>query len=367
MTPIILSGSRAGQILSYVLTEIIVLLSVLQMFLTASVPALKIFQIPVEILLGVFLIIGCLTIKHSRSHALLIIIFVTVTVLSLVNVSVSIFMVAAKQHGLAVLALLYFSKRCHKSTLIPIVVLATLSLLLMNFFSPKSVAAYINLASDTDFNNSRFGGVFLNVHFNAFFLATALIYYSYKTHLFGIGFLIITITASKFILVSYVGNQIGKLRVFQYLSKSQVVRICILALSFAIFLINSQEIISFFDSEPFGLSLNSASVILMQLADPVYYTIMLNPLPSDVISVSDRALALYPGHDGYIEVGYFALASRSGIFFGGLYLFFLLRKAFYFRIFILLGLLHLNYIFSPLIIYMFLTYSKEIKIILAKK
>ena len=346
--------------LSYFITEGVVALSIIQMFLTATIPSLKVFQPPVEIALLALLVYACTTIKYDRWQVLLLATFVSVTALSLMTTTLPVFMVNAKQNGLAVLTLVYFSKAGHHSRFILPVVVVTLALLGLNKLVPDALGPFIGMAFDPQFNLSRFGGFFLNAHFNAYFLATAFIYYGSKTRFFGFDLVFLYITGSKYVLVSYLASQASKLGFIRYLTRFRLLMFLSLVLGVSFLIDNSRELIIFFDSKPFGLSLNSASVIIMQLFDPVYYKIFLNPLPAELINVSADAAETYSGHSGDIEIGYLYVASQCGVFLGTIYLFMLFRNASYYRIFIFFSLLHVPYIFSPLIIYMMIFYSKDI-------
>src|SRR5205823_2366692 len=120
-------------------------------------------------------------------------------------------------------------------------------------------------------------------------------------------------------------------------------------------------LIELFDTDELG----SGAIILMQLFDPAYYQVLLNPLPSGNIDVTSGAKALYGIHDGYNEIGYFHLATVMGAFLAALYLSMLLKYTRHFRVFILLVLLHFGFhVLSPLIVYMLVTYSREIHLLL---
>jgi hypothetical protein len=75
-----------------------------------------------------------------------------------------------------------------------------------------------------------------------------------------------------------------------------------------------------------GETQNSLIVIVLQLIDPVYYTILLNLFPSGTISVPEAAKLLYLKHDGHIELGFLMLAGQSGVLLGSVYLLLLLKN-----------------------------------------
>jgi hypothetical protein len=274
-------------------------------------------------------------------------------------------MINAKQNGMAVLTLLYFSKAGVKSRLIFPVFFISVVLLIVNQVTPEVVAPLIALTFNDEFNLSRFGGFFLNAHFNAFFLAIALIYYGYKRRLYGFGLVILYITASKFVLVSYFSSLITKTAFIKNIAQSRLIALVgLIGLILSVLLLvkNSNNLIYYLASEPYGLSFTSVVIILMQLFDPIYYTILLNPFPGEILGVSADAIHAYSGYDGHIEIGYLYLASQLGFFLGIIYLYMLLRFGLYFRTFILVSLLHGAFILSPLVIYMVVFYSREIRL-----
>ena len=353
-------------LVNYLLTESIVILSVLQMFLSATIPSLKIFQIPVELALLWLLLYACTTIKYDRWQLLLVWTFVFVTALSFTTNSLPIIMVNLKQNGLAILALMYFSKAGYKSKLILPICILTLSLVIVNMIVPGALDPFIDKALMYDFNQSRFGGFFLNTHYNALFLSTALIYYGHKRNLYFIGLPVIYLTYSKYVLAAYFLSLIVKFKFINKLAKSRMILFILFILFiYFIYLLKDAvpDVVNYLETRPFGLNLRSASIILLQLFDASYYSIYLNPLPGELLGHPSNSVSQYSalGHTGHIEIGYLYLASTFGIFLGSLYLYIFLKHALYFRTFVLIVLLHSYLIFTPLLIYMILVYSRDIK------
>ena len=123
------------------------------------------------------------------------------------------------------------------------------------------------------------------------------------------------------------------------------------------------DVVNYLETRPFGLNLRSASIILLQLFDTSYYSIFLNPLPGELLGHPSDSVSQYNAlrHTGHIEIGYLYMASTFGIFLGSLYLYVFLKHAMYYRTFVLIVLLHSYLIFTPLIIYMILVYSRDIE------
>ncbi len=345
------------------LMECIVALSVMQMILATTIPSIKVFQIPVELLLAGFLAYKVGTIKLRAEHVFLIAIFVFVTIGSFYTLGLGTFLVTTKQNVLGVLSLIVFSSIKFSSRLIfPVVVVTSLMILVARIL-PEQMLPFISLTFNVEYNQSRFGGIFFNAHFNAFFLAIALIYYGRQRFLFGGGLLLVYLAASKFIFVSYLANLFCSWLFSAYgISKNQLFIWGILTGFVAVLSAGmywSEELTDAMViwNTGSGGTQNSLVVIVLQLIDPAYYTVLLNPFPSGAIDVTEAAKLLYRKHDGYNEIGFFALATQSGLFLGVLYLALLLKKAPLYLVFILFSLQHGNYIMSPLCVYMLVTYS----------
>lgn len=173
--------------LSPFLNESIVALSIIQLFLSATIPALKFFQIPVELILMALLLLGCSTVKLDKWQLLLLSILLMVTAFSVVTSDIIIFMSMGKNNIIGVLTLIYFSNVSFKSKLISPVFIVTSLILVISFINPETVSPLIALAINEEFNSSRFGGIFLNAHINAYFMGIILIYYSQLRYIYGLG------------------------------------------------------------------------------------------------------------------------------------------------------------------------------------
>ncbi|HUX91559.1 MAG TPA: hypothetical protein VMV48_12820 [Gallionellaceae bacterium] len=358
-------GYIARSTSNLLLNEGIVALAALQMFLASTIPSLKVFQIPVELMLLTALLYACTTIKFDRWQVLLLFIFSFVTTASLLTTDFATFGVNAKQNGLAVLSLLYFSKVTFKSRLIYPIFITSLCLMIINRFEPEMVLPFIALTYNEDFNLSRFGGVFLSAHFNAFFLAIALIYYGQLRRLYGLGVWIVYFADSKFIFASYVANLLATSPVARFLIKFRraLIGAAVVFLLGSLYLLvkNVDSLIEFVLLANEDGSQNSAVVIILELVDPAYYKLLLNPFPSVLENGIPEGIRMtYGDHIGSCEIGLFNLATQSGIFLAVAYLLTLLKHARFYAVFILASLLHNNFIHSPLAVYMLVTYSREI-------
>lgn len=345
------------------LMECIVALSILQMFLAATIPSLKIFQAPIELVLAGLLAYKVCTVRLSGEHVLLIVVFVFVTLGSFFTQVLDTFLVNTKQNGIGVLSLICFSRVKFNSRLIFPVVAITSVMILVNRVAPELMLPFISLTFDVEYNTSTFGGIFLNSHFNAFFLAIAFIYYGQQRFLYGGGLVLVYIAASRFILVSYVANLVCSWLLPRYGVSRKIFLIwsmlAVLAVALCMGIYWAADLTELLVgwNASIGETQNSLVVIVLQLIDPAYYTVLLNPVPSGAIDVSGAAKLLYLKHDGHNEIGLFSLATQSGIFLGALYLALLLKNAQLYVAFILLSLLHNNFVMSPLCVYMMVTYS----------
>ncbi len=363
MTSTALDPKRPKPSRSNGLMECIIALSVLQMFFAAGIAPLKMFQVPVELLLVVLLAYKVCTVKLLTEHVFLIAVFVVVTLCSFFTQGIETFLVNAKQNGIGTLALVCFSRVKFNSMLIFPVVLVSCLMIIANRVYPGIMLPYISLTFDVAYNLSTFGGVFLNSHFNAFFIAIALIYYGQQRFLFGGGLLLVQLAASRFIFVSYVANLLctGLFRNYGVSKNARFIG-CMLSAMVVVLAAGmywADEITEVLVNWNTGMgeTQNSLVVIVLQLIDPAYYIVLLNLFPSGSIDVSAAARLLYLKHDGHNEIGFFSLATQSGMLLGGLYLALLLKNAKLYVAFILFSLLHNNFIMSPLCVYMMVSYS----------
>lgn len=363
-------NATSGKNLSGFLNETIVALSIFQIFLSATIPPLKFLQAPFELILIFLLGLGCSLMKLHRWHVFLFFLFLFVTLGGLVVSGTEAFLVNAKNNAMGIFALIYFSQTSFRSKLVFPIFLITSLLILLNLINPDFVRPLIALTFNFDYNLSRFGGFFLNTHYNAFFMSIALIYYAQMRYSVGvIGLWMVYLTSSKNILVSYLAQLLTILSVSGFVSKYRRKIIVLVLILFGLILFwavsNYSLILDFINDAVLGNRGNNISliIILMQLADPAYYTSLLNPFPAPqgyVENIKSTFSSIAFSHDGANEIGYFGLANQCGIFLAVSYLAMLLRNAKYYVVFILLSLFHNNFLFSPIAVYMMIEYSRRI-------
>lgn len=353
---------------SPVLNECIIVLAMLQVFLASTIPSLERFQIPVEIILITSLLCACTTIKYNRWQISLIIVFLAVTAASFAITDTRTFMVNAKQNGLGVLSLLYFSKVRFKSKIIFPVFMLTLLLVIIHRIDLEVLFPFIQLAEQKVYNLSRPGGVFLNAHYNGYFMSVAIIYYAYKfgykKTMYGLGLYVMFLTASKTLFLAYLAHVLSDATFFKYLVKYSLIIIAIVALGIYGIFQYRDVLIDYLNTPRYG----SGAVLINQLSDPAYYTVLLNPFPGGNIDVSMNAITtIRESVSGHNEIGYFAFVMRQGIFLAVIYFCMILKNAWFYRVFILFALIHNYFIVSPLIVYMIVTYSREIHYMLSSE
>ena len=366
-------NAASNKKLSFFLNEIIVTLLILQVFLSALIPDFKILQALVELTIFLFLCIGLIGISLSFSSQVLLFAFLIAMGGAFFLSTTDDFLRLLKNNGLAVLTLIYFTEISFRSKLIFPVILLSLCLMFAYQLSPEIIGAWISISANKEFNMSRFGGFFLDTHINALFLAIPFIYYAQMSFSRGaIGIVALSFTGSKYILVSYALQVIYSCTYFKFFRRHNL-ELWIIGVFSGIlivalipdFKLEVLKLMSTINTETAGKYF-SAQVILSQLLDPAYYTFLFNVFPSAYTPYIVGSIDLYSGetffHDGANEIGYFALFSQFGIFLSITFLCVLFRNTKYYRIFICLTLLHNNLLISPIIIYMLVQYSRDIRI-----
>lgn len=339
---------------------LIVLLSMAaQLFF--AIPALKTAQSTAEIVLFVVLLYACMTVTFGMWEAALLALLASMTVVSMLINDVAVLLVGVKQFGLAILCLIYFSRVRFRSRLILPAFAISVLLIVISRVAPAVLSPLIQISRSPEFNESRFGGLFLNTHYNAYFLAVALIYYGYRVRLSGAGPVIIFLTGSKFVFVSYVLNVVARYKVVRIFTRHPRVTFLVTMVVIATLWASRFELVGMLNTTEWM----SAYVILSQAFDPQFYRLVLNPFPGDYLAVVNGLQATYGVARYTNEIGFFALCIQGGLFLTVAYLAVLLRYARPYRIFILVSLLHYGFVLSPLIVYMIVTYSREIALMVS--
>ena len=336
------------------------------LLLTAILPEtnFKGFQIVSELSLIVILLYFIALEKLSKDDIFLLSIFVFIQIGSFFINDVYTWMLNAKLIGLAVLSAIYFSKRTFYTLRIKILFFLCIFLVFLQRiigYFPLPISKYLRtLADETE---GRPLGLFLNYHYTTFFLGVFLIGYTYRRSLKGLDYIILFMTGVLTSFISYLGQKIFNFfnlnKKFKSL-KSQVLLLIIFLLIFAlIFNIILNLLVQF------NISSESGLVVIYQMINPITYIRMLSFFPSDIFNYYEKNTYDYTG----LGVGSFELHGnemflvnlfvQSGAILAIAYLYFLLKKAPGFRIFIMLTLLHYSYLLSPLNIYIIFLFSKN--------
>ncbi len=316
----------------------------------------KVLQTGTEALLLALLLYAITTVKIGRWEAALGLLLTVMTAISFGINDLSVAVTNAKHFGLAILTLIYFSRVRHRSPLIVPAFALSVALIVLGRIAPEAVTPLMALAKDPEFNESRFGGLFLNAHYNAYFIAVALIYYGYRKRLYGFGSVVLYLTASKFVFVSYLANVAARFRVIALMTRYRAVTVGVGVLLLVI-VVQRQDAITEYLNTP---ELASASVIITQLLDSRFYQLILNAFPADYLTVVSNLKLDYNAVSISNEIGFFAMCIQGGTPLAILYLTVLMRHARFYRVFIVVSLLHYGFVLSPLIVYMIVTYSREI-------
>ncbi|RED18276.1 hypothetical protein [Pontivivens insulae] len=364
------------------LAHAIVSLATAQMVAAGLAATDGIVQSGIEVVLAALLAIVVAGTPIRRWEICLLGLLIVVTGFSFVTQSFHIAAVNAKQNVLGVLALVVFSRTRFRIWWIWFLVFLSVGLVYLGRYHFNLVLPYLHLFADPELNASRFGGLFLNVHYNAFFLAamfTALITVS-RIHWLGLW--VMYLTASKFVALAYIAQLGWRLFGKRFLGYRGLA------------IIGCITVGGIFAVEPYLAELidqrrfNSLYIILYQIGNIEYYERLVQFIPSSAIPIElnesfniqallvagricenhseyllaayaldtvERCLIIWP-HDGSNEIGLFALATHMGLPLGAAFLFLLLRAAKGFRLLILFSLIHNFFLLSPLILYIMLNY-----------
>lgn len=354
---------------SSTLNECIVGLSILELFLASTIPMLKIFQAPVELALIFLLFYGCSFLIIKKEDIFLFLLLIFATIFSYIYEDSVNFLITSKNNFLGILTLIYFSSVSFKSKLISPIFLLTTFLIILSIFLPELISPLIGITFNKEFNESRFGGIFFNAHINAYLMGILLIYISRSNFKYGlIGIPILFISGSATMFLSYAGQL-----VWNFLNKpifNKAIKKIILIFLAALIFIAIEDYVKILEyfylyNESHGNRYNSLIVILTQLGETSYYRQLLNPFPSISVQLDQDSYTRFipkigdSFHHGANEIGYFGLVNQCGIYLGVGFLVLLLKRARPYSIYILLTLLHYNFILYPIGIYMMIQYSRK--------
>ncbi len=334
----------------YLLNELIVFLMII-LTIIFSFSQLKAVQTSIELLLFSFFIFVSIQYRFKKQEFLLVLVFWFVTAASFFLNSFSVFLTNAKALGLAIYTMLYFTRVHHRSKLIDVTAICSICLMVINFINPSILSPIVELSKFSDFNKSRFGGIFFNAHLNGYFIAVWLIFILYQNRQYFPASLVVLMTGSKFVFVSYFFQGVPKRIYKKYLPM-------IIFMTIISFLFLSRWLVQLFNTA----KLVSLSVILYQLFDIRYYYYVLSIFPNDYV----ETIASAPLSEDFFnlagamianEIGYFQLFYQAGNILAVLYLMRYFKLANVYTIFIIISMLHYGFILSPIVVYMMVVFS----------
>jgi hypothetical protein len=264
-------------------------------------------------------------------------------------------MLNVKQFGLPILTLIYFKRRTDNSIFIHLAFLLCIILLVLQKIIghfPLPASQYmVNLKDEME---GRPLGLFLNYHFSAFFVSTYLLGYTYQKKSYLIDYFIVSLFGVFTSIFSYAGQKIYNIYFGNRKPLTLVKQYVIYFLSLFSFLFFIRSML-----DSFEVPVNSVSglVIFYQLTDIQTYIRTLNLLPSDIYEFYNKDLYDFSGTkiEGYTgagnEISLIQILVQGGLILGFTFLNFIVKNMSFYRVFILLSLIHYSYLFSPLIIY----------------
>lgn len=307
------------------------------------------------------------TYKLSKSEWLLLSIFILAQIGSFFINPLPIFLVNAKQFGLAIFSLIHFRRYGFKSIFLHIIFLMCAFLVLFeNFFGslPINISLYLSTMSDS--YGSRPLGLFLNYHYSSFFIATYLIGYTAKRTLFLFDYYLLWIINVKTNLLSYFASKFLSLlqEKVKFLGSKFGTNL-LYVVSLLIIIISVTTLLEFFRSINFGY--NSVYVILYQALDPKSYIDAIYIFPNDVVKhLQEKTLFDFTELDSGVvflnhgsELGIVSFLVQGGVFLTFCYFILLFKSFKIYRVFIFFTLFHYSFILSPFIIYIMSVFEPD--------
>jgi hypothetical protein len=341
--------------ISSIYSKILILQLILNAFLSGTnLDQIQIFSEIVLILTFIFYF-HIFNIRFTKYELLLIsLLFFTTTISCIIN-PFYIAILNAKVFILAILSLIFFTK----ISVEPFYIIFTL---LINYFFiiyqvlfnnlPFSLILNPIIGAFGEYTNSRPLGLFLNTHFSAYLIAIFLIYIGYKKNIYGMGIPVLYFTFSKFTIVSYIIHIISKSKIIISIKRNLRKISLITVLTIIAFLIKYSEEIIKLDIGPAYSSFNTISEQLLKIDS---YTSSFSIFPDD----TNKIFESFTNEAGN-EVMYFTLIFQGGIILFIFYMIYFISKLKYFKLFVLISMLHYGFSMSPLVIYLITMYNGKI-------
>jgi hypothetical protein len=336
-------------------SKILILQLVLQSFFAAT--NLDLIQLFSEILLILTFVFHFIlyNVRFNKFELWLLSILIFTTFISCIINPLEIAILNAKIYILAIFSLIFFSKFFIKPFYITLILCINYFFILYQiFFGNLPFSFILNpiVGAFGEYTNSRPLGLFLNTHFSAYLIAIFLIYIGYKKKLFGSGIAVLYFTYSKFTIVSYIIHIILKSKFIVYIKRYfRKISLILIILSVTIIIKYSNEIMKF----DLGAAYISFNTIAEQLLKIDSYTSSFRIFPDDY----NKIIESFTNEAGN-EVMYFTLIFQGGIILFIFYMIYFIRKLKYFKLFVLISMLHYGFSMSPLVIYLITMYNSKI-------
>ena len=341
--------------LNHITEFLIIPIMVLTAILSGTI--FGIIQHSLELLLILILFILIIPYRLSSIEQILVVTFIFSMIGSFFINDFFVFLLNAKQFGLAILALIYFKRNAPKSKFIDSIALMCIFTVFYEYFVgrfPLNIAPFLSTMQDS--YGSRTLGIFLNYHYSSFFLSVFFIGFTSNRYLFFLDYTILWMINAKTNILAYLFQKFSKIYFKNLFSNSK--KLIILIIFILILLIIFNEIIlDLFQTYNYGFQ--SAYIIVKQIVDPKSIIDSLFIFPQDLIKfLAEESLFDFPelggveNMDRASELSIVHLLVQGGFFLAAIYLFVIFKYFKKYKIFILITLLHYSFLLSPLIIYL---------------
>lgn len=360
---IVLSASESQKInITQIWNVVLIVLMTVNAILAETI-----FETPHFILeILIILLLACLLAKgkFNKQELYLLLVFLLSQIGSFFINDLSVFMLDAKQLGLAVLSIIYFKRHAKETILIHVIILLCIGLIFFQVITgyfPFDIPQYMKYLGDD--MKARPLGLFLNYHFSAFVISVYFLGLSQKKNIYFLDYVTIYLIGVRTSLFSYIGqklyNRFGK-RLGINNIRGQII---VLSLFVVIAIGSIGMLRNYYDK--LDKQDNSLFVIAYQIGQFDTYVRMFSVFPSDIIPFTIGGIYDYNGMglEGFTvggnELFLVTLFVQSGFFLAIFFMAFLLRNLPECRIFILLSLLHYSFLFSPLVLYIFFMFKDK--------
>jgi hypothetical protein len=325
-------------------------------------------QVICELLLWIFLVMGVLQLKFSQQDLLLLFAFGATSAISLLLNKFEVFALDFKIFGLCIFAFVYF-RHVHFNPRGFIAALLVLNAILVSyqFITGQSIIPTSYFGYYKTYAEDRPVGLFLIPHATCFFVAICILREVATVHRYARAFVMFVfamLTQSLTAILALLA-QLG----MYVLQQSRLARKVLGPVALILVVVVPITLLYVFGSDLLDASKSTSSytryyslaILLEQLYDPTYYMGLLTPYPGDYqsyVELQEATLAAVGNEIGLIKV-----FVEGGIVLGALTLVLIMRELKYFRVFILVSLLHYSFVVNmPFMLYLMLTYNREIEV-----